>query len=649
MILHKLLRDSQNMTLAWLLVAANVASTLAGRAKNQVVRTQSTWVEAMLKTCIFEKSLRLSPAARVVHPPAKIINMSTVDVDLISAYVLMIHDIWVAPLQIVLIAILAYSIIGPSALAGFFLLIVMFLAQSMASKLTRSAADKYIQANDRRLALLHELLNNFKAIKAATYEFFFRSRIFRVRDDQLKALQSWLSMSFALFTAFNRSIPNFTAAAAFLAYHLTGHALIAADVFPALAYFRLLGEPVYLASTAVTRQAAVMPSIRRIRDLLSAEESESIILSRAAGDSSAAIEFRHASFVYSSYRDDHLMKWTLEVGDVVIPRNKFTAVIGPTGSGKSSLLQAILGELTLRSGTLNVHGKVAFVSQDAWVFSGTLRDNIVFMGEFDLARYQTIAQMCCLEEEFRTFPGDDQFLVAEAGKNLSGGQRARIALARALYSKPQILLLDDPLSAVDGRVRQLLFQALRSLGITVVLATLHTSFVAEVDKVIIMEHGRVVQSGTELPADAELRETVLHEEWLLEARASEDTTEPGAEADNKSRQGSVPDIAGGENTADMIDLIDVEDRATGAVNLSVLGFYARAAGGASRAVYLCLLMVLLTISKVMASYWFVWWISDELGLQHGQYLGAYLGLTLAQSVCICKSIRFAAMLFHDYD
>lgn len=625
------------MTMAWLLVGTNLLATLAGRAKNQVVRTHSTWVEAMLKTAIFEKSLRLSPAARIAHPPAQIINLSAVDVDFVSTYVLMIHDVWVAPIQIIIIAILAFSIIGPSALAGLFLLVIMFLGQSMASKLTRGAVVKYIRLNDQRLASLRELLNNVKAVKAAAYEFVFRGRVSKARDQQLKALWVYLSMSFALFTPINKSIPNFTAAAAFLAYYLTGHQLAAAEVFPALAYFRLLGEPVFFASMAVTRQAAVLPSIQRIRALLAAEESEPIARSHPTGDPEAAIEFRNASFIYPSYRDDPVESWKLDVGTVVIPRDKLTAVIGPTGSGKSSLLQAILCEMAVNGGSFDVYGKIAYVAQDSWIMSGTLRDNIVFMGKFELPRYQAIVKMCCLEEEFSTFPGDDQFLVGEAGGNLSGGQRARISLARALYSQPQILLLDDPLSAVDGRVRQMLFQNLRSLSITVVLVTLHTSFVPLVDNVIMMEKSRVVRSGTDLLADSNLRESVLHEDWLHEAHASESNDYGGTTADKKPAPNSLPGAASEESTPTIIELVEEEERATGAVKLGVLSFYTRAAGGALQAINIGFLMALITGSQVMASYWFVWWISDELDLRQGQYLGGYLGLTLAQSVFTCES------------
>lgn len=640
LLLRELLRDTRNTTLACLLVGANVVATLAGRAKNQVARTQSTWVEAMLRTSLFEKSLRLSPAARMAYPPAHIINMSAVDVDFVSTYVLKIHDIWVAPLQIVLIAVLACSLLGPSALAGFVLLAVMFAAQSLASRFTRAAVVRYIRLNDRRLASLRELLTNIKCIKAAAYEFVFRDRVLGVREKQLRDLWVYLSMSSALFTAINRSIPSFTAAAAFLVYYLTGHPLTAAEVLPALAYFNILSEPVFFASLAVTRQAAVLPSLQRIMALMNAEEYTSVAQSSSTSSNpERAVEFKDASFVYSSYRDDPASSWKLDVGTFSIPQNRLTAIIGPTGAGKSSLLQAILGEMTLNGGSVDIHGTIAYVEQDAWIMSGTLRDNIVFMSELDIGRYRDVVRMCCLEEDFRFFPHADQFVVGEAGSNLSGGQRARIALARALYSRPQILLLDDPLSAVDGRVREMLFQTLRSLSITVVLVTLHTSIIPQVDNVIVVEKSRVVRSGAELLADPSLRKSALHEDWLHEAQACAGEADGDVSADNKVAPGSLPDAASGDTAITALDLVEGEERATGTVKLSVLGFYTQAAGGILQAINVGFLAVLLTASRVLANYWFVWWIDDELALEQDQYLAGYLGLTIAQSVFICKSIN----------
>ena len=118
------------------------------------------------------------------------------------------------------------------------------------------------------------------------------------------------------------------------------------------------------------------------------------------------------------------------------------------GSGKSSLLSAILGEINLTQGYTKVHGKISYVGQDAWVFGSTVRQNILFGQEFDRQKYQRVVKACSLYKDFKQFPDGDNTIVGERGSSLSGGQRARINLARAVYRQADIYLLDDPLSAV---------------------------------------------------------------------------------------------------------------------------------------------------------------------------------------------------------
>jgi len=348
----------------------------------------------------------------------------------------------------------------------------MFALLSYTSRLSRRFLHRYIRLDDGRLGKLRELLVSIKGVKALSYEDTFRKLVAEVRDEQRRMLRLYLVFGYALNTALSNSIPPDAACAAFLAYYLTGHSLAPEVVFPALAYFNLLYGPLFTASLAISRQFSTWPSWVRIRELLHAEESE-LHISQAAeeDDGEAAIRFEDARFIYAkSYSDDETpSSLELRVGDLDIARGKLTVVVGPTGSGKSSLLQAILNEMVAVSGDCSVYGTVGFVGQDAWVMSGTLRDNIVFMEEYDATKYHDVVRRCGLDRDIRSFPGADLAQVGDAGNNLSGGQRARIALARALYADVDILLLDDPLSAVDGKVRRQLFETIRSLEKTIVL------------------------------------------------------------------------------------------------------------------------------------------------------------------------------------
>lgn len=160
---------------------------------------------------------------------------------------------------------------------------------------------------------------------------------------------------------------------------------------------------------------------------------------------------------YSVHMEDVTAKWypdysdnTLENLSLKLDRGKLYAVIGMVGSGKSSLLSAILGELNLEHGKIGLRGSVSYVSQEAWVFGSTVRQNILFGQQFDRQRYQRVVKACSLFKDFSQFPDGDQSVVGERGSSLSGGQKARINLARAVYRQADIYLLDDPLSAVSA-------------------------------------------------------------------------------------------------------------------------------------------------------------------------------------------------------
>ncbi|KAK2616712.1 hypothetical protein QQS21_000324 [Conoideocrella luteorostrata] len=628
LLLHKLLENPHKPLLAWGLVLVTLAATVFGRAKDQLCRVHYAWMELMLRSAIFEKSIKLSPAARAKHPPERIINMSSVDADNLANYMLKVHDVWSAPLQIVGIAVLTVTIMGPTALFGFALVLVVFASQSWANKGMRSAQMAYIMTNDSRLGALRELLYGISSVKALGYEMIFRRRISEFRTKQTGALRKYLVLSFAYFTAVNQAVSGFAAGVAFLAYYLMGHDLTAAVVFPALTYFGMLYQPISNASLAITRQFATWPSFCRVRDFLKAEES--LLAEKKHEEMEGLIIFQEASFSHAAPKDESsTASPVLRVGDLKIAPKQLTIVVGSTGAGKSTFLRAILGDIATESGSCSVSGNVSYLAQDAWVFSGTLQENIVFASPFDATRYYAILEACGLHEDF----GTGSTAIGESGNNLSGGQRARIALARALYSDSDILLLDDPFAAVDAKTRQLLFKTIRALEKTVVLVTLHQSFIPRCDHAVVVEDNKVVWSGTGT-------DFVATPELWGKYRQTADThmnesSDPIDESDGDTSSGeeTQPETASvsvtHETKSTDEDVFEEEERAKGAVSFDTLKFYASCAGGLLDVVLIGALTALLTGAKTMSSYWFVWWIDDAFHLKGGQYLGTFIGLTVS--------------------
>ncbi|KGQ04390.1 ABC transporter C family member 1 [Beauveria bassiana D1-5] len=451
LILHRFLRSTDSVSLASAMVLCTLLATLCGRAKDQVCRVHSAWIECMLRSVIFDKSLHLSPAARISHPPAKVINVNAVDVSFLTNYVLKIHDVWAAPLQIMGIAVLTFGVMGWTSVFGFGLVAVIFVGQTALGRRIGQAVGGYVRHNDARLGAYRDLLNNIQGVKATAIEDVFQRKITRARSMQLEALRYWLRTSFAMFTAVNQTTPYLAACAAFLAYAMSGAKLTADAVFPCLAYFQMLYLPVTLASLAFSRQFSVRPSLGRVHDLLTAQESRMLLPEAGSEARHSAISFQSASFEWP--RDEKDDAATLDVGSLEIPRNQLTAVIGRNGAGKTSLLLAMLGEMDLSLGSYQLNGHVAYCSQNPWVMFGALRDNIVFNNSrgYDARRYDAVVSACGLNVDFANIPGVTRdATVGESGSNLSGGQRARVSLARAMYSDADILLLDDPLSALDA-------------------------------------------------------------------------------------------------------------------------------------------------------------------------------------------------------
>ena len=196
-----------------------------------------------------------------------------------------------------------------------------------------------------------------------------------------------------------------------------------------------------------------------------------------------------------------------------LPSQSLTVITGPVGSGKSTLLSAIAGEVSDISGTITFQGTLVYVPQIVWVFSGTIRENILFGQAYAEQKYTRIIEACALTEDIQRFPDCDQTVVGERGEVLSGGQQARVSLARAVYADADLYLLDDPLSAVDSKVGQHIFEkCIKDLlgDKTRVLTSHQEQHMKEADEVIVLYKGRVLEKGsfTELQEKGVLSTTI---------------------------------------------------------------------------------------------------------------------------------------------
>lgn len=275
---------------------------------------------------------------------------------------------------------------------------------------------------------------------------------------------------------------------------------------------------------------------------------------------------------------------TLKNISTSITQNQLVAVIGPVGSGKSSLFHVILKELPTISGAVCVEGKISYSSQEAWLFNNSIRNNIIFGDNYDEERYKEVVKVCALEADLELFPFGDRTLVGEKGKALSGGQKARINLARCIYRKADIYLLDDPLSAVDAKVGKQLYEECIKKFLKdkiCILITHQLQYLTNSDKIIILKEGKIEIEGTY----QELQNCGLDFAKLLQEYNVVDEDDEEEEKDSekkkiKLRQNSenVEEINENEEGEENAPSIEKELMEKGTIKAKVYGEYFKSGG-----------------------------------------------------------------------
>ncbi|CDY24217.1 BnaC01g37970D [Brassica napus] len=296
------------------------------------------------------------------------------------------------------------------------------------------------------------------------------------------------------------------------------------------------------------------------------------------------------------------------------------AVCGTVGSGKSSLLSSILGEVPKISGSLKVCGTKGYVAQSPWIQSGTIEDNILFGKAMERERYEKVVEACSLSKDLEVLSFGDQTVIGERGINLSGGQKQRIQIARALYQDADIYLFDDPFSAVDAHTGSHLFKEVL-LGLlsskTVIYVTHQVEFLPAADLILVMKDGRISQAGRYndiLNSGRDFMELIgAHQEALAvvcSVHASSASEKPGLvrdAIDSKEKQESQ-DLKNGKSATGEANrqLVQEEEREKGSVSLDVYWKYITLAYGGSLVPFILLAQVLFQLLQIGSNYWMAW-------------------------------------------
>lgn len=314
-----------------------------------------------------------------------------------------------------------------------------------------------------------------------------------------------------------------------------------------------------------------------------------------------------------------------------IGRNELVAVIGGVGSGKSSLLAALAGDMRNTAGGVIMGASRAFCPQSAWIQNATVKENIIFGTDFDEEWYNEVIDACALRADLDMLPSGDATEIGERGITVSGGQKQRLNIARAIYFNSEIVLMDDPLSAVDAHVgRHIMDNAICGLLADKcrVLATHQLWVLSRCDRIIWMEDGRIQAYDTFenlMANNAEFKTLIAsnaqEEEEEEEKNVNEDEVEEEKKEETKHHGGKAPAGA----------LMQVEERATSNVSWGVYKAYIQASGSLGVAPLLAGLLILSQGMNIVTSLWLSWWTGDKFGYAKGVYIGIYAALGFGQA------------------
>lgn len=416
----------------------------------------------------------------------RVVNLMSTDTYRVDQASGMFHLLWTSPFTILITLVLLLINLSYSALAGFALLVIGSPALYLTIKRLFVRRRGINKITDQRVSLTQEILQAVRFVKYFGWESSFLERIGNIRKREIRAIQILLAMRNGL-NSVSMSLPIFASMLSFVTYSLSRHSLNPAPIFSSLALFNALRLPLLLLPQILGEAIDAWASIGRIQDYLLAEEQDDVFVWDMNGKN--AFSMHHADFTWertvtqtTDQRSASSKKHPKQIQDLEKPagqvtrpresvdrtdssstfpltepfrlhdisfsagRNELIAVIGEVGSGKSSLLAALAGDMRKTSGDITIGATRAFCPQYAWIQNATVRDNLLFGKDYNRKWYEEVVDACVLRPDIEMLPNRDQTEIGERGITVSGGQKQRLNIARAIYFNSDIILMDDPLS-----------------------------------------------------------------------------------------------------------------------------------------------------------------------------------------------------------
>lgn len=613
----------------------------------------------------------------------RIVNLMSVDTYRVDQASALLHMAWTSPVSCIITLVLLLVNLTYSALAGFAVLVigVPLLTRAIQSLFRRRKSINKI--TDKRVSLTQEIVQSVRFVKFFGWETSFLDRLAEIRAKEIYSIQVLLAIRNAI-NAVSMSLPIFASMLSFICFKLTSHSLDPSKVFSSLALFNSLRIPLNLLPLILGQVIDAWSSLKRIEQFLLEEEQEEDVIWKPDGPN--AVELKEATFTWertppakeqkkdesspagskdnkTAEKDAAVKKPTpdkeanpstedsastlveerepfkLQDLNLSAGRKELIAVIGTVGCGKSSLLAALAGDMRKTSGEVVYGASRAFCPQYAWIQNTSLQNNITFGKDLDEQWYKEVIGACALQADLDMLPNGDQTEIGERGITISGGQKQRLNIARAIYFNADVVLMDDPLSAVDAHVGRHIFDN-AILGLLQdkcrILATHQLWVLNRCDRIVWMDGGKIraVDTFDNLMADHEgfriLMETTAVEE--KEEKADDSSSEKETEGKDLARLNTTDERQKQKKNKKAAALMQKEEQAQAAVPWSVYLAYIKASGTLLNAPLAFTLLVLSQGANIVTSLWLSYWTSNKFRLSTGTYIGIYATLGVVQAL-----------------